>query len=113
MQRQCGVLQADENGIAVRGVLVRHLVLPGSVDEARRVLDFIRQELPIETHISLMSQYTPFGNDLPAPLTRRLMRREYERALDYALSLGFTNIYAQKLTSADSAFTPEFNGWFE
>ena len=113
MQRQCGVLQTDENGIAQRGLIIRHLVLPGSVDETRGVLDFIHDNMPIETHISLMSQYTPMGENLPKPLDRRLLKKEYRRALDYALSLGFTNVFAQKLASAESAFTPEFNGFFE
>ena len=113
MQRQCGVLATDESGIARRGVIVRHLVLPGSVDETRGVLDFIHEHMPIETHISLMSQYTPLAEGLPKPLDRRLLKREYERALEYALALGFTNIYAQELDSADACFTPEFNGYFE
>ena len=112
MQRQCGVLQTDESGIAVRGMIVRHLVLPGSVDEARGVLNWMSENLPLDTHISLMSQYTPFGAP-PKPLDRRLLKREYDRALEYALSLGFTNIYTQKLSSASSSFTPEFNGFFE
>ena len=112
MQRQCGVLQIDKNGIAKRGMIVRHLVLPGSVDEARGVLDFIRENLPLETHISLMSQYTPMF-ELQPPLNRRLLKREYKRAVDYALSLGFENIYTQSLSSASAEFTPEFNGFFE
>ncbi len=112
MQRQCGVLETDENGIARRGLIVRHLVLPGSVDQARGVLDWLSENLPIETHISLMSQYTPFC-DPPPPLNRRLLRREYKRALEHALSLGFTNIYAQELSSASSDFTPDFSGYFE
>lgn len=112
MQRQCGVLQIDKNGIAKRGMIVRHLVLPGSVDEARGVLDFIRENLPLETHISLMSQYTPMF-ELQPPLNRRLLKREYKRAVDYALSLGFENIYTQSLSSASTEFTPEFNGFFE
>ena len=113
MQRQCGVLETDDGGIAKRGVIVRHLVLPGSVDEARAVLDFIRDNMPLETHISLMSQYVPMGEGLPRPLDRRLLRREYARALDYALSLGFPNILAQEMSSAETSFTPEFNGFFE
>ena len=99
-------------GIAKRGMIVRHLVLPGSVDEARGVLDFIRENLPLETHISLMSQYTPMF-ELQPPLNRRLLKPEYKRAVDYALSLGFENIYTQSLSSASAEFTPEFNGFFE
>ena len=112
MHRQCGVLETREDGIARKGLIIRHLVLPGSVDEARGVLDWIAANLPIETHISLMSQYTPFG-ELPAPLNRRLLKREYARALDHALDLGFVNIFTQKLSSASSEFTPDFNGFFE
>ena len=113
MQRQCGVLKLDENGIAERGILIRHLVLPGSVDETRSVLDFIHDNLPLETHISIMSQYTPLFDYLKPPLNRKLLRREYNRAIDYALSLGFTNIYMQKMSSAQEDFIPEFNNFFE
>lgn len=113
MQRQCGVLELDGNGIAKKGIIIRHLVLPGSVDETRGVLDFIKENLPVETHISLMSQYTPMGENLPKPLDRRLLKKEYTRAVDHALALGFPNVYMQELSSAESVYTPEFNGFFE
>ena len=112
MNRQVGVLDRDDDGIARRGMIVRHLVLPGSVDETRGVLDWMNEALPAETHISLMSQYTPMGAP-PKPLDRRLLKREYDRALSHALSLGFINIYTQKLSSASSSYTPEFNEYFE
>lgn len=80
-------------------MIVRHLVLPGSVDEARGVLDFIRENLPLETHISLMSQYTPMF-ELQPPLNRRLLKREYKRAVDYALS-------SDSKTSTRKAFHPQ------
>lgn len=112
MHRQCGVLETDENGLARKGIIIRHLVLPGSVDEARGVLDWIKANLPIETHISIMSQYTPIG-ELPPPLNRRLLKREYARAVEYASALGFTNVFTQKLSSASREFTPDFNGYFE
>lgn len=112
MQRQVGVLQTDAEGIAKRGLIVRHLVLPCAVDETRLVLDFIAKNLPKETCISLMSQYTPIAG-MKKPLDRRLTKGEYRRAVDYAISLGFTNVFTQKLSSASSDFTPEFNGFFE
>lgn len=112
MQRQCGSLVTDSQGIASRGIIVRHLVLPGSLDETRAVLDFLAENLPLDTHISLMSQYTPISN-LKPPLNRRLLRREYARALDYAVDLGFTNLLVQELASANSSFTPDFNCVFE
>ena len=114
MHRQCGTLSCDAKGIAQRGLIVRHLVLPGSVDETRRVLDFLAENLPIPTHLSLMGQYMPChrSNEMP-PLNRRLLRREYDRAIDYCLQLGFENVNVQALTSADPAFVPCFTGEVE
>ena len=112
MYAQCGELIADDNGIAQRGVIIRHLVLPGSVDETRGVLDYIASAFPLSINISLMSQYTPIEGMRP-PLDRKLMKREYDRAVDYALYLGFTNLLLQERSSAESGFTPEFSGYFE
>ena len=111
MHRQTGPLELDDEGIARRGMIVRHLVLPCAVDETRRVLDWIKEHLP-ETHVSLMSQYTPIPG-MKRPLDRRLTKAEYQRAVDYAISIGLTNVFIQELSSADSDFTPEFNGFFE
>lgn len=70
--------------MATRGLLIRHLVLPGSVDEARGVLDFVAAELPLDTQLSLMSQYVPCHLATMPPINRRLTRREYQRAVDIA-----------------------------
>ncbi|MEA5060347.1 MAG: radical SAM protein [Candidatus Pelethousia sp.] len=110
MQRQCGVLQLDEKGMARKGLIVRHLVLPGSVDEARGVMDFIKQNLPKDTQISLMSQYVPCHRAIHPPINRRLTRKEYERSLDYCLSLGLQRVFIQELSAADSSYTPHFDG---
>ena len=112
MHRQVGLLETDADGIAKRGLIIRHLVLPCAVDETRRVLDFISSALPKDTHVSLMSQYTPIEG-MKKPLDRRITKGEYERAVDYAISLGLTEVFTQRLSSAESAFTPEFNGFFE
>lgn len=112
MFRQVGNLIMDEDGIAEKGLVVRHLVLPGAVDETRRVLDFLASEYPKELFISLMSQYTPIEG-MKKPLDRRLTRAEYARAVDYAEQLGFVNVFTQELSSADSSYTPEFTGYIE
>ena len=111
MHRQCGDLVCDENGIARRGLIVRHLVLPGSVDETRRILDFLAENLPLTTHISLMGQYMPChrASEIP-PLDRKLLRREYDRAITYCIQLGFEHVSIQSLDASDAAFVPEFNG---
>lgn len=112
MQRQVGTLKLDGDGVAQKGLIIRHLVLPCSVDDTRRVLDFIAENFPKETYVSLMSQYTP-TEGMKKPLDRRLTKAEYDRAVDHALALGFTNLFIQKRTSAESSFTPDFNGYFE
>jgi len=111
MRRQVGDLIIDSDGIAKRGLLVRHLVLPSSLDETRGVLRFIAEELSVDTHISLMGQYTPAHMAEETPLNRKLTRKEYERAIEYCVSLGFENEFVQSLSSADLAFRPEFDGW--
>ncbi len=110
MARQCGMLETDRQGIAVRGLLIRHLVLPGSVDETRRVIDHVSQNFPHNVAFSLMGQYVPNGEDLPDPLKRKLLKREYERAIDYAIMHDLTNVFIQDLSSADKGYTPEFDG---
>lgn len=107
---QCGLLVTDGEGIAARGVIIRHLVLPGSLDETRRVIDHIAAHYPKEIAFSLMGQYVPNGAALPAPLDRKLLQREYDRAVDYALSRGLTNVLIQKLSSASLEYTPVFDG---
>lgn len=111
MYRQCGQLQCDGNGIARSGVIIRHLVLPGNVDETRRVLDYIADNYPKDIHISLMSQYFPAhrAKEHP-PFDRRLLKREYERAVDHAQVIGLTNVLVQDLSSANESFVP---GWGE
>jgi putative pyruvate formate lyase activating enzyme len=110
MFRQCGLLTLDEQGIARRGVIVRHLVLPGSVDETRRVLNYLAGVYPRELTISLMSQYAPISRQLPKPLDRKLLKREYDRAVEHCILCGFENVFTQKTASATLDYTPEFHG---
>lgn len=111
MYRQCGLLELDERGIAKKGIVIRHLVLPGSVDETRRVLNYIAEHYPKEINISLMSQYVPFYHaDKYPPLNRPLLKREYKRAVEYGLSLGLNNLLTQEMNSATADYTPIFDG---
>lgn len=103
-----GQLVLDESGRAKKGVLIRHLVLPGCVFDTRNVLAAIRDHFGTDTYLSLMHQFTP-QPDGEAPLNRRLTKREYENAVDACLSLGFTRVYIQEEQSATFAYTPEFS----
>lgn len=109
MYRQVGPMTTDENGIAVKGVRIRHLVLPGCVFDTRRVLDAIMDRFGVDCPISLMSQYTPIPECRLKPLDRPLTQREYESALDYCISLGFSNVFTQDLSSVGRSFTPPFS----
>ncbi len=108
MHRQVGDLVLDEDGLATRGLVIRHLILPGCADDSRKVLDEIVSRLPASTHVSLMSQYTPQVYTTEFPLNRRITQREYDRVISYALSLGLHNILIQERNSAQSLYTPQF-----
>ena len=110
MYRQVGKLTLDEKGIAKRGLIVRHLVLPACREDSKAVLKYISEILPAsKVTLSLMRQYTPdFAcDDVPKNLKRRLTSFEYEDVLSYALSLGFDG-FSQDKESAKKDFTPNF-----
>ena len=108
MLDQVGHLEVDENGIARRGLLVRHLVLPGHVDNSRRCLAFL-SELSGGIFVSIMSQYSPqYRASCCSEIDRPLSIREYEEVTDYALSLGLENAFIQELNSRDR-YLPDFD----
>jgi putative pyruvate formate lyase activating enzyme len=110
MKRQAGDLVLDDAGIAVRGLMIRHLVLPGTVAETKKVLHWIAENLGTQSAISLMSQYYPTHRaGLFAGLDRPVTAREYDEACQYAISLGFTNGWFQEEGSPDAGFTPRFD----
>ncbi|MBQ7378873.1 MAG: radical SAM protein [Clostridia bacterium] len=112
MHELVGKVQFDADGIMTRGVLVRHLVLPGCRKDSIAVLDRLAQIVPVQDiRLSLMSQYTPeFAIDAPfANLHRRVTSFEYDRVMQYADRLGFVG-YMQQRESATSQYTPEFEG---
>lgn len=110
MSRQAPVCEFDENGIMQKGLIVRHLVLPGNVSQCVKVLDWAAENLPSGTVISVMSQYTPCGEAQAYPtINRRLSRKEYDIAVRHARSLGFTNVYIQQLDSSKEEYIPPFD----
>ena len=111
MVRQVGAVSLDEKGMMRRGVIVRHLVLPGARRDSMAVLDRIAETVGVQdVHLSLMSQYTPdfAPADAPAPLRRRVTRFEYESVAEHAVSLGFKG-YFQERSAADASYTPDFS----
>jgi putative pyruvate formate lyase activating enzyme len=93
MQRQVGNLMLDENGMARRGLIIRHLVMPGLLDETEAILRFIATELGTGTYVNLMAQYYPAGRTSEFPeIDRHLYREEFERALELADELGLRRL---------------------
>ena len=101
----------DAKGRMKRGVLVRHLVLPGRRKESIRILDWLWQNFSDTIYISIMNQYTPMGNLSNIPeLNRRLTTFEYESVVDHARSLGIENCYIQQGGAVSASFIPHFDG---
>lgn len=115
MFRQVGPAEFDENGQMKRGLLVRHLVLPGAYKDSMKLMDFLGEAFPAGSiRISLMSQYTPFGRVLKEPdrfkeLGRRVTTFEYNKVIDRALANGLDG-YSQQRSSSTMALRPDFDG---
>ena len=106
MVRQTGPVQWEGDRV-VKGVIIRHLILPGHVDNSLKVLDWIGSAFaPGEVLVSLMRQYTPMGN-LPAPLDRRVTDEEYDAVLSW-MYLNDLQGFTQEAEAADALFIPDF-----
>ena len=112
MVRQVGEPVFDGNtGLMKKGVIVRHLVLPGCTADSKKVIRYLYQTYGDRIFISIMNQYTPIGEFLESPeLNRRVSRREYDRVVDFALELGVENGFIQEGETAEESFIPEFDG---
>jgi len=109
MLRQTGPVQLDDDGIIQKGVIVRHLILPGRAEESMAALDWIKENLP-GAWVSLMAQYVPMGNVAGVDeLERRLTEDEYERVVDHMLDIGLEDGFVQELSSSDEKYIPSFD----
>lgn len=109
MVRQVGPYQIGDDGLLKSGVIIRHLVLPGQIENTRRVIDYVSTHFPHGTVLfSLMSQYTPQSGATGA-LARRLNHAEYRAAVEYLQSCGIADGFCQELSSAKEEYTPIFD----
>ena len=111
MVAQVPVWEEDDEGLLLKGVIVRHLVLPGRVEESKRALATLHDRFGSGVRLSIMSQYTPLASGLERyGLAGRVTEEEYEEVLDYADSLGVEDYFWQQGDAAQESFVPEFNG---
>lgn len=111
MMNQTGGAKFDENGIMQSGVIVRHLLLPGHVRNARAVVKYVYETYGDQLYLSLMNQYTPLPQvkkEFPE-LDRRVTEREYQRLISYALEIGVENAFIQDGNTAKESFIPMFD----
>jgi putative pyruvate formate lyase activating enzyme len=96
MHRQVGVAKPGPDGIMYRGLMIRHLVMPNGVAGSEKVMEWIAENLPQDTYVNIMSQYTPYHKAYDYPeIARRITREEYERVVKKAMELGLTNLDIQ------------------
>ncbi len=107
MARQVGEELALADGVAKRGLLIRHLVIPGFISNSLEVLGLIKKHISVSVPLSIMSQYTPMPSVKNHPrLGRRVTRNEYELVINCALDMGFETIFTQDVD--DKALIPDF-----
>lgn len=109
VRQQPDVVIDDATGLIQKGVIVRQLLLPGHVNDAKAVLKYLYDTYHNHVYISMMSQFTPIAlKDYPE-INRTVTRREYERLVDYALEIGITNAFIQEGDVAKDSFIPAFD----
>lgn len=109
VRQQPDVVIDDATGLIQKGVIVRQLLLPGHVNDAKAVLKYLYDTYHDHVYISMMSQFTPIAlKDYPE-INRTVTRREYERLVDYALEIGITNAFIQEGDMAKDSFIPAFD----
>lgn len=109
VRQQPDVVIDDATGLIQKGVIVRQLLLPGHVNDAKAVLKYLYDTYHNHVYISMMSQFTPIAlKDYPE-INRTVTRREYERLVDYAIEIGITNAFIQEGDVAKDSFIPAFD----
>lgn len=111
MARQQPKAVFDDRGMMKNGIIVRHLMLPGGIKDSKAVVRYLYETYGDSIYMSLMNQYTPLPHVEPYPeINRKLKKCEYDRLVDYAISLGIENAFIQEGETAEESFIPAFTG---
>lgn len=101
----------DDDGILQSGVIVRHLLLPDGLTESKKAIKYLHEKYGDTIFISIMSQYTPFGDLGNYPeLLKKIKSSDYKKLIDYAVKIGVSNAFIQEGEAASESFIPDFSG---
>lgn len=110
MASQIGETVIDKDGIMKKGVIIRHLMLPGLLFDSKKIIDYIHKTFGDSVYLSLMNQYTPVNNLEKYPeINKPLNQQHYESLIDYCLSLGIKNAFIQESGTVSESFIPDFD----
>lgn len=109
MYRQVGSLQIDDNGLMKKGLIVRVLILPGHVEDAKNIIKYLYKTFGDSIIISIMNQYTPINKCKYDNLNRKVTDEEYNEVIDFAAELGVVNAFVQEGDTASESFIPDFD----
>ena len=109
MYRQVGEIKINDEGMLEKGVVVRVLILPGHVDDSKKIIEYLYKTYGNDIFISIMNQYTPVWKCKYSNLNRKVTEDEYNEVVNYAIDLGVVNAFVQEGEAADDSFIPKFN----
>ncbi len=108
MYRQVGKPKFNEKGIMQKGLIVRHLLLPGHLEDSKKIIEYLYQTYQDNIYISIMNQYTPIRKLKYENLNKKVSKNDYDKLIDYACDLGITNAFIQIGNTQKKSFIPDF-----
>lgn len=110
MFNQVGKPKFDSNGMMTKGVIIRHMMLPGLLFDSKKIIDYIYSTFKDDVYISLMNQYTPLNKSSKYPeINKPLNPKHYDALIDYCISLGIKNAFIQEDGTVEESFVPKFD----
>lgn len=110
MYKEIGKCKYNKKGNLVKGIIVRHLVLPGHIEDSKKVIKYLYDKYQNNIIYSIMNQYTPVRKLSVSNLNRRVSKEEYDKLIDYAYNLGIRRCFVQEEESQSESFIPKFKG---
>ena len=109
MYRQVGDILLDDNGLMKKGLIVRVLILPGHIHDAKEIINYLYKTYGDSIYISIMNQYTPVNKCEYENLNRKVTDEEYDEVINFALTIGVKNAFIQEGDTASESFIPDFD----